>query len=504
MRKLFSRSGAKSLVGCAAALSLALTAAPALATTNTPSLDPPCSTELTVANPDSADFQVAYMCVHSFWFANKDSMAWSSSFNFNEAMQDAASAFFAGEIDAATALADLLSAFDLIIPAGDPSGLTNLLGNYPDDSKKDDYTPESWRPCGAARTAAETALRNPGKHTQPEIDAMAAALILHCGALVPRANTSDLEDLLGGFPDDSKKDDYTPESWGPCGDARAAAEALLADPSNATQAEVDAAAAALKFACEALVRKAPPPPPSANKKELSDQISDADKLVEDLYTPESWADLVKARDAARAVANNPAATQAQVDAAVKALKDAVAALVLKPNLDPRASVVKVKAAQLTVTLARGQKMTVPAFGYNGYNKATKVAYSSSKPKIAKVSKKGKITARKVGKATVTVRTPNGLTLKIKVQVVAKKPATVAKLKVKVAGVKKSMKVGKVAYANVTFKPKNAVGVKVTFKSTKKSVVAVDKAGRLLAKKKGKATIIFKAGKATKKIKVTVK
>jgi len=265
-----------------------------------------------------------------------------------------------------------------------------------------------------------------------------------------------------------------------------------------TKSDPVGALAALKAAFNAMLV-------AGNSTDLQMLLGDVSLLVGDLYTDETWAGLVKARDAARLVADNAGAKQAEIDAALKALQDAKNALMLKSILDPRQSrFTRVKAAQLTVTLARGKKMTIPAFVYDEINKASKVSYRSSKPKVASVTAKGKITGKKVGKATVTVRAPNGMKVTIKVQVVDKKPAKVAKPKVTVKGVKGTMKVGGVAYANVTFKPKNAVGVKVTFTSKNKSVVSVDKAGRLLAKKKGTATIIFKAGKGSKRIKVTVK
>jgi uncharacterized protein YjdB len=67
---------------------------------------------------------------------------------------------------------------------------------------------------------------------------------------------------------------------------------------------------------------------------------------------------------------------------------------------------------------------------------------------------------------------------------------------------KTIKVGKTALLKV--KTGKATGAKVTFKSSKKSVLKVDKAGRLIALKKGKATITIKAGGKSVKKKITVK
>jgi uncharacterized protein YjdB len=56
---------------------------------------------------------------------------------------------------------------------------------------------------------------------------------------------------------------------------------------------------------------------------------------------------------------------------------------------------------------------------------------------------------------------------------------------------------------VKLKKATATGVKVTFKSSNKRVARVDKAGKLFALKKSKATITVKAGKKKFKKKITV-
>lgn len=53
-------------------------------------------------------------------------------------------------------------------------------------------------------------------------------------------------------------------------------------------------------------------------------------------------------------------------------------------------------------------------------------------------------------------------------------------------------------------PISATNIKVSFKSNKASVVSIDKAGRLTAKKKGNVTITVKAGGKTVKKKITVR
>jgi hypothetical protein len=135
------------------------------------------------------------------------------------------------------------------------------------------------------------------------------------------------------------------------------------------------------------------------------------------------------------------------------------------------------------------------------NKAStaKLTYKSSKTKVLKVSAKGKLTAKTVKKATKVTITIKADTVskKVTVWVVPKKASVKASAKVA-----KSLKKGKVSW--ITASAGKGTNAKVTFKSSKKSVVTVDKYGKLTAKKKGKATITVKIGSKTLKKKITIK
>ena len=103
---------------------------------------------------------------------------------------------------------------------------------------------------------------------------------------------------------------------------------------KATQEEVDAAVKAVKAAQKALVKKETPKPEApATKDELKATVKDAQELVgaTDKYTAESLAALQAVIDEANAVLNNPEATQAEIDAAVKAVKEAKEALKVKED-----------------------------------------------------------------------------------------------------------------------------------------------------------------------------
>jgi uncharacterized protein YjdB len=133
-----------------------------------------------------------------------------------------------------------------------------------------------------------------------------------------------------------------------------------------------------------------------------------------------------------------------------------------------------------------------------------VTYKSSKAKVATVSASGKVKAKKPGKAIITITSGSQMT-KVKVTVLKKRPSSAAsKVKKVTVKLKKKLKTGQIVYLTPKLGPKTALAVKVTFKSAKKKVATVDKAGRLQALKKGKTVNKVKAGKVTKKLKLTVK
>ena len=102
------------------------------------------------------------------------------------------------------------------------------------------------------------------------------------------------------------------------------AAAAVQKDENVSQASVKAATDGLNEAMEALVKK-------ANKTELDKTIKAAEALNKDDYTADSWKVFAQELADAYTVSRNADATQAEVDAAVKALQDAKKALVEKSN-----------------------------------------------------------------------------------------------------------------------------------------------------------------------------
>ena len=131
----------------------------------------------------------------------------------------------------------------------------------------------------------------------------------------------------------AEKDAYTPESVKELEEAVEAAQKVY-DKEDSTKEEVDAAEKAVQEAQKALVKKETPKPEAPVKKdELKAAVEDATKVVGDTeqYTEESLAALQSAIDKANAVLDNPEATQAEIDAAVKAVKEAKEALKVKED-----------------------------------------------------------------------------------------------------------------------------------------------------------------------------
>ena len=127
----------------------------------------------------------------------------------------------------------------------------------------------------------------------------------------------------------------------------------------------------------------------------------------------------------------------------------------------------------------------------------KVTYKSSDEKVVTVSAKGKLTAKKAGKAKITVQSGKK---KFMITVTVTAPAPTGMKNVPKS---KALKKGKTFVLKPTLLPSGASG-KITYKTSNKKVVTVDAKGKVTAKGKGSAVITVTAGKVKKTCKVTVK
>lgn len=160
---------------------------------------------------------------------------------------------------------------------------------------------------------------------------------------------------------------------------------------------------------------------------------------------------------------------------------------------------KITTTTKSLTLAKGTtyKKLASSIAVTPVTSKEKVTYSSSNKKVATVSSKGVIKAKKAGTAKITVKS-------------GKKKVVVT---VKVTGVKTTNLSGVPAAKNVSkgksFKikaiatPKNT-DEKITFKSSNKKVATVTSKGVVKGLKKGAATITVQSGSKKMTCKVTVK
>ena len=126
----------------------------------------------------------------------------------------------------------------------------------------------------------------------------------------------------------------------------------------------------------------------------------------------------------------------------------------------------------------------------------KVTFKSSNSKIVTVSKTGKLTAKKPGKATITVKSgKKKCYVKVTVNPVKTTGITVNKTQVK-------LKVKKSFTLKTKLTPGNSTEA-VTYKTSNKKVATVSNKGKITAKKAGTATITVKSGNQSVKVQVTV-
>ena len=188
------------------------------------------------------------------------------------------------------------------------------------------YTTASYNAMEKVLAEAEELLTN-GKD-QAAIDAKAKDLNDAVAALVERGNTDALKALIAEYKAEGLKEaDYTTDSWKAYTDALTAAEKVVKDNSNLDQSAVDAAKKALEDAHTALVKVE-----QINKEALKAAIDAAKAADANLYTTDSYKAMKTVLSDAEKVLKD-SKDQTEIDAAAKALNDAVTALVQRGNTD---------------------------------------------------------------------------------------------------------------------------------------------------------------------------
>lgn len=130
----------------------------------------------------------------------------------------------------------------------------------------------------------------------------------------------------------------------------------------------------------------------------------------------------------------------------------------------------------------------------------KITWKSSNTSIASVNAKGKVTAKKAGKATITAAIGNKkYSCKLTV-----KPAIVSVTSVKLNASSRTIEVGDTISLKATVSPSNATNKAVTWSSSNTSVATVSSSGVVKGKAAGTATITVKTKDGGKKYTCKVK
>lgn len=160
---------------------------------------------------------------------------------------------------------------------------------------------------------------------------------------------------------------------------------------------------------------------------------------------------------------------------------------------------KITTTTKSLTLAKGAtyKKLASSITVTPVTSKEKVSYSSSNKKVATVSSKGVIKAKKAGTAKITVKSGS------KKVVVTVKVTGVKTTKLSGVPATKKIAKGKSFKIKAAATPKNT-DEKITFKSSNKKVATVTSKGVVKGLKKGTATITVQSGSKKMTCKVTVK
>ena len=179
---------------------------------------------------------------------------------------------------------------------------------------KEHYSDASWANLQSVLAEAEKVTNNPAAK-QSEVDHINEKLKAAIAGL--NTDKTELEKQLANAKSKTASD-FSPETWSALEEAKKAAQAIE-DNATATQAQIDEVAKKLKAAIDAL---------NVDKTKLQEQITIAATKQEADYSPKTWNDFKQAEIKAKEINNQttPLPKQSEIDAATKALQDAIKAL----------------------------------------------------------------------------------------------------------------------------------------------------------------------------------
>ena len=206
-----------------------------------------------------------------------------------------------------------------VVYEADKSALVSAIENVDKDLTEADYSKDSWAALSAAVEAGQKVVDNV-EATDEEVEAASKAIADARAALAANPQI----ELAASIEAAEKltESDYTAASWKSFSAVLEDAKKVNAD-SDASDAQVKAAAEALAAAKAALVHA----PTTSDVTDLKVEVGKADVLEESAYTADSWKAYQAALEAAKKVESAEDPSQAEVQAATKALADARKALV---------------------------------------------------------------------------------------------------------------------------------------------------------------------------------
>ncbi|NBH14115.1 hypothetical protein D3Z36_07940 [Lachnospiraceae bacterium] len=364
-----------------------------------------------------------------------------------------------------------------------------------------DYVEETWNVFATAKNNAQRLLDNrevvsgDGIVTKKQVVDATTALKEAIAGLQTKPGVADKTALQEQIARAERLDakNFTTESWNAMQAKLQDAKAVNAK-TDATQAEVDAAASALKEALDNL--KPATGTPAVDKTALQAQITRAEKLVAKNFTTESWNAMQAKLKDAKAVNAKADATQAEVNKAANELKTAL------DNLKPATSTSTVDKAALQTAINQAKALLKDKAKYTSaswkafedalkaaevvYNdaKATKDQVSAAVTKLntAKNGLKFAVTSVKINNKSVKIAAGKKVTLSVTVA-----PKNAANKAVKWSIAKKDQKYAKVNAKGVVTTTKKGAGKKVKVTAT-----AADGSG-----KKATVTITIMKNSVTK-------
>lgn len=346
------------------------------------------------------------------------------------------------------------------------------------------YTKESWDLFRNAVAEVKNLIQNKEDLTQQELNAAVERLQNRQKGLEKAAQKEEIEKIQSIHDRYYGKDgDYTPASFAQFKPLLTELETLLADQENLSEQAVKDLLERITQAEKTLVKR-------ADKNKLSQSYAAAKAMDFSSYTDASVKavkDLFVRID--RLLANQDA-SQSETDALWKQLEAAIKGLVKKQeNTNPETVSLKLNVTRKT--LGRGEKFRLKATARPA---GTKLTFKSSNKKVAVVGPRGKVKARKVGKAVITVKASNGK--QVKCTITVKKAPKKLTLKAK----KRTLKVKRTLKLKARLSEKSAG--RITWKSSNKKIATVSANGTVKALRKGKVTITARTYN-NKKAKITL-